>query len=100
MNPESFSIIGYASVAVWIVVLLLWLVHWRRPRRVLCRAALALSVLAFVMAKINSKTHVEKIQLDRSAQMAAWDAEQKAREQAALDSRGEEVAQIRFAEDA
>jgi hypothetical protein len=100
LNLESFSIVGYASVALWICVPLVWLLHWKRPRRVLCRLALLLAVAAFVLAKTNSVDHVDKIQLDRSEQMAAWKAQQEVNRKAAAESRGEDVAQIRFAEDA
>jgi hypothetical protein len=101
MNWESFNIIGYISVILAICVPLLWGAHTViRPRRWLCHIALGLALLAFVCAKINSLTHVNRIQLDRSEEMAAWEAKQDAARKAAEDSRGEDVAQIRFAEDA
>lgn len=100
MNWDIFNAIGYLSVLLWVGVLLLWLTHWKLKRRSLCRLALVLALAAFVCAMINSVMHVNRIQLDRSAQMAEWEARQEASRQAALDSRGDEVAQIRFAEDA
>jgi len=99
MNWDTFSTIGYLSVLLAACVPLLWLAYWMLKRRFLCRFALVLAVVAFVCAKINSATHVNRIQLDRSEQMAAWEAREEAKRQAVLDSRGDEVAQKRFAED-
>ena len=48
----------------------------------------------------NSLTYVNKIQPDRSQQKAELEAKIAAEQQAVLDQRGEQVAQIRFAEDA
>ncbi|MFT7515066.1 MAG: hypothetical protein ACI9QL_004292 [Candidatus Omnitrophota bacterium] len=101
MIPTYFSIIGYLSVILWICVPLLWFAHKViRPRRWLCHIALGLAVLAFAFAKINSLTYVNRIQLDRTEEMAAWEAKQEAARKMAESSRGEDVAQIRFAEDA
>lgn len=105
MNWNYFSLIGYLSVLLWVAVPLLWLIHRRRKRsRWLCPMALVLALVAFAFARINSETHVNRIELDRSGQMAEQRAGERAREEAkrkaAEDGRGEEVAQIRFAEDA
>lgn len=101
MNWNYFSITGYISVLLWICVPLLWTAHMiRRPRRWLCHIALILAIAAFVFAKINSKMYVNRIQLDRSAEMTEWEAKQDAKRKAAEDSRSADVAQIRFAEDA
>lgn len=105
MNWNSFSLIGYLSVLLWVGVPLLWLLHRRRRQwRWLCPAALALALAALACATINSQTHVNRIELDRSAQLAEQAAQVAAREEAkrkaAEDGRGSEVAQIRFAEDA
>ncbi|MFT5129997.1 MAG: hypothetical protein ACI8W8_003626 [Rhodothermales bacterium] len=100
MNPESFSTIGYISVAVWIIVpLLLLLHHVRRPRGWLCHVALVLSITAFALAKVNSSSHVNRIQLDRSAEAAAAETLKEEARQAALTAREAEVAAVRFAED-
>lgn len=100
MNWNYFNTLGYLSVILWISVPLLCFVHSRmKPRRWLCHVALLLALLALLFAKINSETHVNRIQPDRSEQLAGIDARQEAKRQAALDSRGDEVAQIRFAED-
>lgn len=101
MNPASFSIIGYISVILWICVPVLWLAHSViRPRRWLVHIALGLAVLAFMSANWNSYRYVNRIQLDRTEEMAAWEAKQEAARKAAEASRSEDVAQIRFAEDA
>jgi len=101
MNWNYFDITGYISVVLWLCVPLLWITHFcRRPRRWLCHIALAVAMLAFVFAKINSVNYVDKIQPDRSEEMAVWEAEQDAQRKAMEDSRGEDVAKIRFAEDA
>lgn len=100
MNPETFSTIGYVSVALWILVpLLLLLHHVRRPRGWTCHVALVVAIAAFVLAKINSDTHVNRIQLDRSAEVAAAEALAEEARQAALAARESEVAAVRFAED-
>ena len=56
--------------------------------------------MAFSLGKHNSLTYVNKIQPDRSQQKAELEAKIAAEQQAVLDQRGEQVAQIRFAEDA
>ncbi|MEM7393815.1 MAG: hypothetical protein AAF492_15850, partial [Verrucomicrobiota bacterium] len=100
MNELIFSPIGYTSLILSIGVLLFWLLHLIiRPRRWLCHIALVLAIVGFVCAKINSTTYVNRLQLDRTDEMAALEAEQQAKRQAAEDLRKSEVAQIRFAED-
>lgn len=100
MNWNSFNALGYLSVILWIAVPVLWVLHARmKPRRWLVHVSLLVALLALVFAKINSKTHVNRIQQDMSEQLAAVRAEQEAKRQAELDARGDEVAQIRFAED-
>ncbi|QTN33094.1 hypothetical protein HZ994_12470 [Akkermansiaceae bacterium] len=100
MNWNSFNILGYLSVLLWIAMPVLWLLHSRmRPRRWLCHIALLLGIAALVLAKLNSENHVNRIQPDRTELIAAKEAEQEAKRQAAIDSRGDEVADIRFAED-
>lgn len=101
MNWELFSPIGYASIAVWLCMPLLWLVHMlRRPRGWLCHVALVFGVAAFVLAKINSETYVNLIQVDRSQEIQEQLDRQELARQAATQAREDEVAQIRFAEDA
>lgn len=100
MNWNSFNALGYLSVILWLAMPLMWLVHSKmKPKRWLVHASVLVGVLALVFAKINSETHVNRIQQDMSEQLAAFRAEQEAKRQAELDARGDEVAQIRFAED-
>jgi hypothetical protein len=92
--------LGYVSVVLWLLVpVLLVLHHMRRPRGWLCHLALLIAVAAFALAKINSTTHVNSIQLDRSAEIAAEEALKEKARQAALEAREGEVANVRFAED-
>lgn len=101
MNWNTFSLIGYLSVLLWVAVPLLWLIHRRRRRwRWLCPLALVLALVSFACARINSETHVNRIELDRSGQIAGQEARDEAKRKAAEDGRAREVAQIRFAEDA
>lgn len=97
MNGNSFSLFGYLSVLLWIAVPLLWFM--RKRSRWLCPAAFALALFALLFAKINSENHVNRIEPDRSAQMEAARAEAEAKSKAAAEARGEDVADIRFAED-
>ncbi|MBT7959269.1 MAG: hypothetical protein HN759_08035 [Akkermansiaceae bacterium] len=99
MNPEIFSTIGYLSVICWVVAALLCLIYWKLPSRVLCTLALALTIAGFFFARSNSENYVNRIQLDRSEEIAKQEAMEQARKKALLDSRGDEVAKVRFAED-
>lgn len=100
MNWNYFNTLGYVSVILWISIPLLWFVHSRmKPRRWLVHIALLFGIVALVLAKINSSSHVERIQPDQTEQVAARQAEKEAKRQAALDSRGDDVADIHFAED-
>ena len=99
MNPEIFSQTGYLSVILWAAALVVFLVYWKKPSLLLCLAALGMTIGGFVCARINSKDYVNLIQLDRSEEMAKMRAQEEARKQALLASRGDEVAQVRFAED-
>jgi hypothetical protein len=98
-NPEIFSTTGYLSVICWVVVVVLCLVYWKIPSRLICSMALVLAVAGFYCARINSENYVNRIQLDRSEEIAKQEAMEKARQKALLDSRGDEVAKVRFAED-
>ena len=100
MNWELFSPIGYASIAVWLCMPLLWFIHmFRRPRGRLCHVALVLGVAAYVLARINSETYINQIQVDRSQEIQEQLDRQEVARQAATQARENEVAQIRFAED-
>ena len=101
MNWEIFSQAGYISIALWLCMPLLWLVHFfvLGQRGWLVHITLLVGIAAFVMAKINSNHYVNRIQVDRSAEIEAQLARQQMAQQAATAAREEEVAQIRFAED-
>jgi len=100
MSFQIFSLIGYASVLLWIVGLVLCVRHFmRRPRRWLCHAAVVVLLVALGFANINSDRHVNRIQVDQSEAMAAAQARQEKARRMAEEERAGEVAQIRFAED-
>lgn len=100
MNWNYFNTLGYVSVILWISMPLLWLIHSRmKPRRWLVHIALLLGIVALVLARINSNSHVDLIQQDQSELLAELQAEKDAELQAAIQSRGEDVANIQFAED-
>ncbi len=100
MNWDIFSLSGYASIALWLCMPLLWLLHLLMRRRAwLVQIALLVGVAAFVLAKINSNTYVNRIQVDRSEQIQQQLDRQELAQQAATEAREDEVAQIRFAED-
>lgn len=100
MNASSFSFLGYLSVLLWLGVPLLWLMRRRLKRPLwLCPAALLLALLALLFAKINSETHVDRIEPDRSAQMQSQRAAEEAKRKAVEASRSGDVADVRFAED-
>lgn len=100
MNTEMFHITGYISVLLWLLMLVCWGLHrLRGPRGVLLHLALVLGIASYVLAKHNSLTHVNRIRIDPSAELARQAAQQEAARQAAQEARGEDVAQVRFAED-
>lgn len=100
MNWDIFSLSGYVSIALWLCMPLLWLLHLMMRRRGwLIHVALLLGVLAFVLGKMNSDGYVNCIQVDRSEQIQQQLARQELARQAATEARENEVAQIRFAED-
>ena len=101
MNWEIFSLMGYVSVALWLSVPVLWLMHiLLRPLRFLGHVALGCALLAFVLGEANSRYYVSRIAVDQTEvvekEMAAREL---ARKQAEAD-RAEDAADIRFAEDA
>lgn len=100
MNWHIFSIIGYLSVALWLSVLLLWVVYWLRYRPLFRYLATALTLVAFVCAKVNSSTYINRIQVIPGGQLTKVESREEKIRKAALQSRSGEVAQISFAEDA
>ena len=99
LNPETFSTIGYLSVILWAAAAVLCLLYWKIPSRILCTVVLALTIVGYFCARINSEEHVNRIQPDRTEELKKQEALEQARQKALLDSRGDEVAQVRFAED-
>ncbi len=100
MTFSMFSVFGYISVLLSLVVPLLWLLHYRRrPRRWLCHYAVVVAFVALVFAQLNSWIHVNRLQVDQSEAIAAAHARQAEARKMAEDERADDVAQIRFAED-
>lgn len=100
MNWQVFGTIGYLGIALGVAAVVVWLVHWKVKHRWLPYLGILLAVAAAVCARLNSSQHVSRIELDPSIMLAEIEARQKAKEQALIDSRSGEVAQIQFAEDA
>jgi|TARA_B110000908_G_scaffold121271_1_gene142165 hypothetical protein len=101
MNSDYFSQIGWISVLVWLIVPVLWVVYSiKGPRRWLCPIALILAIVALALAKDNSKNYVNLIQPDRSAMIEAQQARDEASLEALKESRGNDLSDVRFAEDA
>ncbi len=97
MNANSFSILGYLSVLLWLAVPVLWFLR----RRFILPGwlALALALLSSVLATINSRTHVSRIQAEVIETSADALMQEAAKRKAVEDARSGEVADIRFAED-
>jgi hypothetical protein len=97
MNANSFSILGYLSVLLWLAVPVLWFLR----RRFILPGwlALALALLSSVLATINSRTHVSRIQAEVIENSADALMQEAAKRKAVEDARSGEVADIRFAED-
>lgn len=97
MNPNSFSILGYLSVLLWLAVPVVWFL----ARRFTLPGwlALALAIVSFALAKINSSTHVSRIEVKQAEQTVNQLDIAAAKRKAVEDARGGEVADIRFAED-
>jgi hypothetical protein len=97
MNPNSFSILGYLSVLLWLAVPVVWLLA--RRYRLPGWLALALACAAFVFAKFNSSSHVDRIEVKKVEQDVNQLEVAAAKRKAVEEARGGEVADIRFAED-
>lgn len=98
MNPNSFSLLGYLSVLLWLAVPLLWLLRGRL--RFPGWLALLLAIVSLVFATINSRSHVNRIEEERVAETVNELDAAAAKRKAVEEARGGEVADIRFAEDA
>lgn len=99
MNPETIGILGYLGLALAVAMLVCGLAYWKLKRRALARLAFLLALGALACAEIHSRNHVSRIGIDPTIQLAKMKEAREQRRQAALDMRGDEVAQIRFAED-
>lgn len=104
-NWNSFGIIGYVALAIALatpVVLALGLLRRSSPR--MLHLAVILAAVALACAEINSAFHVDRLEPDRSAEVAAQEAAAEARKQERLatleEGRESQAAKIRFAEDA
>ncbi|MES2983331.1 MAG: hypothetical protein V4727_13540 [Verrucomicrobiota bacterium] len=97
MNPNSFSILGYISVLLWLAVPLLWLL--RRRFTLPGWLALALAILSLALATHNSLTHVNRIEVEQAEETINQLDAAAAKRKNVEEARGGEVADIRFAED-
>ena len=100
MNWQVFGTIGYLGIALGVAAVLVWLVHWQKQHRFLPYIGFILALASLVCARINSTQHVARVEVDPSIMLAMMDEERKKKEQALLESRTDEVDNIRFAEDA
>lgn len=99
MNWQIIGPIGTLSICLSLAALATWLLYWVRPRRLLANVGLFLALGAFIAAQLHSSRYVSRIDVDPAARLAEMEAMKKAKEQALINSRSDEVAQIRFAED-
>ena len=97
MNLNSFSILGYLSVLLWLAVPVVWLLA--RRFKLPGWLALAIASCAFIFAKFNSSNHVDRIEVKQVAQNINQLEIAAAKRKAVEEARGGEVADIRFAED-
>jgi hypothetical protein len=97
MNLNSFSILGYLSVLLWLAVPVVWLLA--RRFKLPGWLALALACVAFVFAKFNSSSHVDRIEVKQVEQNVNQLEIAAAKRKAVEEARGGEVADVRFAED-
>jgi hypothetical protein len=100
MNWHIFNLFGYLGVGLWGIVPLLWLVYWRWQQAWLRYLAATLTLAAFVCAKVNSATHVNRIETIPTSVLTQRASREEEIRKAALEGRSSEVAQIAFAEDA
>lgn len=97
MNPNSFSILGYLSVLLWLAVPVVWFL--RRRLTLPCWLALSLAAAAFLLATLNSRFHVNRIEVKQAQQTVNQLDIAASKRKAVEEARGGEVADIRFAED-
>ena len=99
MTWQIFGLSGYLSVLLSMAALALWLLYWVKPKRWFVNVSFLLVLLAFLMARMHSGGYIARVEIDPAIKLAELEARQKAKEQALIKSRSDEVAQIRFAED-
>lgn len=99
MNWQIIGLIGYLSIFLSVAALASWLLFWIKPKRMLANAGLVLALAAYFCSQIHSGHYVNRIDVDPSVKLAEMEAARKAKEQALINSRSDDVAQIRFAED-
>ncbi len=99
MDWQIIGPIGTLSMLLSLAALAAWLIYWARPKRWLANLGLVLALAACFTAQMHSSRYVSRIDVDPAARIAEMKARQQAKEQALIDSRSDEVAQIRFAED-
>jgi len=99
VNWQIIGPLGYLSIFLSLAALASWLLYWVKPKRRLANVGLVLALAAYFCAQIHSDRYVSRVEVDPAAKLAAMNAEKKAKEQALINSRSDEVAQIRFAED-
>lgn len=99
MDWQIIGPIGTLSILLSLAALASWLIYWARPRRWLANLGLLLALAACFTAQMHSSRYVSRIDVDPAARIAEMEARQQAKEQALINSRSDEVAQIRFAED-
>jgi hypothetical protein len=100
-NWNSFGVLGYVAIAIAAAVpLVLGLALFRRSSPRLLHLAVVLGAVALVCAELNSAFHVDRLEPDRSAEVAAAEAKRQERLETLEEGRESQAAKIRFAEDA
>lgn len=104
-NWNSFGILGYVALAIAVATpLVLAFALLRRSSPRMLHLAVILAAVALVCAELNSAFHVDRLEPDRAAEVAAQEAAAETRKQERLaaleEGRESQVAKIQFAEDA
>jgi len=99
MNWQIFGTIGYLGIALGVVAVVVWLVHWQKQHRFLPYIGFGLALVSLICARVNSSQYVARIDIDPSIMLAKMDEERKKKEQALLSSRTDDVDEVSFAED-
>jgi len=104
-NWNSFGILGYVALAIALATpLVLAFALLRRSSPRMLHLAVILAAVALACLEFNSAFHVDRLEPDRAAEVAAQEAAAEARKQERLaaveEGRESQVAKIQFAEDA